>query len=86
MTRYNLELHIDELVLHGFAPGDRRSISEAVQRELARLFTEQGIHPSLGQNHEIERLDGGEFHVQPGAKAGAIGAHVAQAIYGGLGE
>ena len=39
---YNIELHIEELVLHGFSPRDRDAIGEAVQRELTRLFVEQG--------------------------------------------
>jgi hypothetical protein len=81
---YNIDLHIDELVLHGFAPTERRAIAEAVQRELTRLFTEQGIHPSLSNSYKAERVDGGAFQVQPGAKGNTIGAQVAQAIYGGL--
>lgn len=84
MKPYNIELHIEELVLHGFAPGDRATIGAAVQHELARLFAEQGIHPSLSNGYEAERVDGGAFHMQPGAKAGTIGTQVAHAIYGGL--
>ena len=83
---YNIDLHIEELVLDGFAPTDRRAIAEAVQRELTRLLTDQGIHPSLSNGYEAERVDGGAFHVQPGARGNAIGTQVAQAIYGGLGE
>ena len=45
----NIELHIEELVLHGFEPGDRHRIGEAIERELARLFAEQGTPPSLAQ-------------------------------------
>ena len=41
-----IELHIEELVLHGFAPGDRHPIGDAVEHELIRLFAEQGL-PSL---------------------------------------
>ncbi len=84
MKPYNIELHIEELVLHGFAPGDRAAIGAAVQRELTRLFTEQGVHPSLGSGYEAEKVDGGAFHMQPGAKAGTIGTQVAHAVYGGL--
>jgi hypothetical protein len=84
MKPYNIELHIEELVLHGFAPGDRYAIGEAMQRELTRLFAEQGIHPSLSNGYEAERVDGGTFHMQPGTKAGAIGSQVAHTVYGGL--
>ena len=84
MTPYNVELHIEELVLYGFASKDRRMIGEAVQRELTRLFAEQGIHPSLGKSYDAAKLDGGAFNVKSGAKAEAIGTQVAQSVYGGL--
>ena len=80
----NIELHIEELVLHGFAPGDRHQIGEAVQRELVRLFTEQGVSPSLLQGGEVARLDGGAFELAPGSNAEMTGNQVAQAVYGGL--
>lgn len=84
MKPANIELHIEELALHGFAPSDRYRIGEAVERELARLFAGQGAPPSLVQSDEHARLDGGEFKVERSSKATAIGAQVAQAIYGGL--
>lgn len=80
----SLEVHIEELVLRGFAPGDRYGIGDAVEIELARLFVEQGVPSSLGRGGEIERLDGGVFEVAQGSRAEAIGAQVAQPIYGGL--
>jgi hypothetical protein len=84
MKPVNLELNIDELVLHGFSPGDRYRIGDAMESELARLFSEKGTPPLLGQRSEFERLDGGTFEVEPGSRAEAIGVQVAQAVYGGL--
>jgi hypothetical protein len=84
MKPYNIELHIEELVLHGFAPGDRHAISAAIQGELTRLFAEQGVHPSLQRSREVEKMDGGAFSMRAGAKAGTIGTQVAHAVYGGL--
>jgi hypothetical protein len=86
MKPYNIELHIEELVLHGFSSRDRDAIGEAVRHELMRLFAEQGIHSTFGKNYEVERLDGGSFNVKPGAKAQTIGTQVAQSVYGGLGK
>jgi len=80
----NIELYIEELVLRGFAPGERYRIGDAMERELIRIFAEQGTPPSLAQGSEIERLDGGTFEVKPGSRAEAIGVQVAQAVYGGL--
>ena len=84
MNAGNIEVRIEGLVLHGFAPGDRYFIGDAVERELVRLFVERGIPPSLVQESEIERLADGTFEVTPGSGAGAIGVQVAQAAYGGL--
>ena len=77
-------LHIEELVLHGFAAGDRYHIGEAVRRELARLLAEGGIAGVLAANRSTETLDGGSFSFMPGAKAQAIGAQAAGAVYRGL--
>ena len=84
MKPMNLEVHIEELVLHGFAPSDRYRIGEAVERELGRMFSEQGLPPSLGKGGEVARLDGGAFEMGRDSKAEAIGIHMAQAVYRGL--
>jgi hypothetical protein len=84
MIPENIELHIEELVLHGFAPGDRYLIGEVVERELVRLFAERGVPPSLSQGGEFGRFNGGAFEVRQGAKPEVIGVQVAQSIYGGF--
>lgn len=84
MKPVNIELHIEELVLHGFERSHRYSIGDAVERELLRLLTTQGINPTHAANLETERLDAGAFHVAPNSKPEAIGAQVAQAVYGEL--
>lgn len=78
-----IELHIEELVLHGFAPGDRYRIAEAVERELQRLLGERDA-PSFNNNVELARIDAGEFNVEPNAKSEMIGAQIAQAIHDGM--
>jgi hypothetical protein len=83
MRPLNVEVRIEELLLHGFAPGDRYRIGQAVERELVRLFTEQGVPPSLTQGGEIASMDGGAFNVAPGSKSETIGVQVAQAVYRG---
>lgn len=80
----NIEIHIEELVLHGFAPGDRYCLGAAVELELARLFAERGVPPSLAQGAEFADMGGGAFEMAPGSRSEAIGAQVAQAVYGGL--
>jgi hypothetical protein len=84
MKLTSVELHIEELVLHGFEPADRYRIGETVERELARLFAEEGVPATLTSGLEAEHLDAGAFHVAANSKAEAVGAEVARAVYGGL--
>ena len=86
MKPKNIELNIEELVLHGFSPGDRHRIGEAVEQELTRLLADRGVPQSLAQGGEVASVDGGAFEVAPGARAQVVGAQVAKAVYGGLGR
>ena len=85
MKPASVELRIEELVLHGFGAGDRYRIGEAAERELSRLFAEQGPPPSLAQGRGTARLDGGAFTIDPGSTPEATGTQVARAVYGGFG-
>ena len=80
----SFEIHIEELVLHGFSPGDRYRIAEGVEREITRLLLDRG-HPSgLSKDRDIGRLDAGSFHVGSEDKPEVIGARAAQLIYEGF--
>jgi hypothetical protein len=81
----SVELEIGELVLHGFAPGDRHRIGESFERELTRLLTDEGVPASLGETVAEPRLDGGTFELQPGMAADEVGARLARQVYRGLG-
>jgi hypothetical protein len=79
-----VELHIQELVLHGFPSGDRFAISDAAQQELERLLSEQSpVGIAHGPMH-VERVNAGSFNVMPEAKGPRIGRNLAQAIHRGL--
>jgi hypothetical protein len=84
MKPKNIELNIEELVLHGLSPGDRHRIGEAVEQELTRLLADRGVPQSLERGGEIASVDGGAIEVATGSRAEAIGAQVARAVYGGL--
>jgi hypothetical protein len=79
-----IHLHIEELVLHGFPSGDRHRIGEALQRELARLFTEGRTPSVLTRSAAIDRLNGGTFQMTGTARPEATGAQVARAVFGEL--
>jgi hypothetical protein len=79
-----LEMQIDELVLYGFAPGDRFRIGEAVERELARLIGERGAETLAGRWVNVAKLDSGSFHIARGGNAEGMGRQIALAVHGGL--
>jgi hypothetical protein len=80
----NVDLHIDQLILHGFDPADRDRMAKALERELVRLLAEQGVPPALVQRGQVGAIESGEFEVAPEADADAIGTQVARKIYGVL--
>lgn len=82
--RPNVELHIEELVLHGLSPYDRFRIGDALERELNRLFIERGVPPVQGGY--IGRLDGGAFEAKPDATPEVMGDSIARAVYRSLGR
>lgn len=84
MKRPDIEMRIDELVLHGFSPGDRYRISEAAERELMRLFAEQGKAPQLSQRGEVAHVDGGAFEMSRSANPETTGTQIAQSVYGAV--
>ncbi len=79
-----LNLHIDQLTLHGFDRIDRHQLGSAVQRELSRLIREQGLPSSMNQTHTIGSLNAGEFKTGQSTGANNIGTQVAQKIYRGM--
>ena len=81
----NIELEIDELVLHGVAPKDRAPIGDAVRRELARLLGERGVPHPLQRGGEASVPHGGAVHLRNDAASSLVGQQVAAAVYGSLG-
>jgi hypothetical protein len=84
MKLASIELHIEQLVLHGFAPGDRYTFSNALEDELARMFAQQGVPRSLFGPAELEQISGRDFRIARGATPRRIGTQAAQAVYRGF--
>lgn len=82
MKPVRIELIIDELVLHGFASGDRYAIGEAVQAHLESLLAADSIAPA--KNVSVDNLTPQQVVLGRKATAGSIGSGIAQAIHGGL--
>jgi len=76
-----VEVHIEELVLHGFSSLDRHAVGDAVERELAARIAEQGSVAPLSAG----LVDAGEFAAPAGLGAGALGSRVAEHVGRALG-
>lgn len=82
MRKPDVELHIESLVLHGVAPGDRAAVARALRGELARLVAEGGVPPSLLAADGLARVDAGSFAVPAQASPTALGTGAARAVLG----
>jgi hypothetical protein len=82
----SIDLHVQELVLHGFASGDRYAIGDAVERELGRLMRERGVPVSLRSENATDEIKGASFNAAHNAKPLMIGQQIAEAVYQGFSQ
>jgi hypothetical protein len=83
-NQQSIELHIEELVIDGFAPDDAERFAGAVERELTRLLSERGIQASLTEDIDVERLAGGALLIRRGERAETTGQRLARTIFTGM--
>lgn len=84
----SIELHIDELVVHGFPAGDRYVIADAFENELSQLLSNQlaseGVPPSFAESPHHDRLDAGAFDVAEGWTGKSVGRQIAETVHRGI--
>jgi hypothetical protein len=80
----SVRVEIDALVFDGLEPRDRGAVVHAAELELGRLLGERGVPPLLAESGEHRMLRGPSVGIaHDGA---ALGAEVARAVYGALGQ
>jgi hypothetical protein len=72
----DLEVEIDELVLHGIEIRSREGIADAIRSELAATLADW--NPTA--HADVAHLDGGSFPLPPLASVDAVGKSVARQI------
>ena len=80
--RPQVHLHIEELVLHGTSPHDRLAVADAIQEELVRLFSEQGVPTWARAAADMASLHGAPLPSRLTAPAEKFGANIAASVYG----
>ena len=78
MNPREIEVHIEELVLHGFPRSARWQIADAIESELRARLTKDGV-PAAWQSSP-RQLDAGSIKSNTHAK---LGTEIARAIHGG---
>jgi hypothetical protein len=79
-----IEVHIEELILHGFEPGMRWNVAEALESELRGLLAKEGIPQPWQANPQ--RIDAGAVRAHVQSRPAVAGAEIARAIYRGGGQ
>jgi hypothetical protein len=81
-----IQLKIGELVLEGFNYHDHRRIGTAMQLELTRLISKNGL-PERERNNlrkVVLLIDAGSFQVPTDMNPRTIGSRVGYSVYKGL--
>jgi hypothetical protein len=80
----DIELVIDELVLHGIDARDRYAVADALRLELTRLLSTPGHLDSLQANSDVATLSLPQVTLPAGGQPASVGTEVAAAVYQGL--
>lgn len=84
----NINLHIERLVLDGLPIG-RHQVSflqAAVEAELTRLLTENGLSSHLQNGGAVPSLNANSIQLTSGNGPAQMGTQIAQSIYSGVGN
>ncbi len=81
---HNIEVQIDELVLHGFSFTDRYVIGDAFSLEIERMLNASTSHAFIHQDTNLSTINAGKIMLQANARPTSTGMQVARAVYGSL--
>jgi len=84
----NINLSIERLILDGIAiPHVQRPLLQAaVEAELGRLLTENGLSAELMAGGAMPHISASAIHLTSDASPTQMGQQIAQAVYRGIGS
>lgn len=84
----NINLHIERLVLDGIEleRGQESLLQAAVETELARMLSAEGLSTHLMSGGAMPRLQAGDIRLSAGGNSHQLGQQIARAVYGGIGQ
>ncbi len=84
----NINLHIERLVLDGIEleRGQESLLQAAVEAELSRMLSADGLSTHLTSGGAMPRLQAGDIRLSGGGNSQQLGQQIARAVYGGIGR
>jgi hypothetical protein len=84
----NINVNIQRLVLEGVSvpPSQRPLLQAAVEAELARLLTAEGLGSGLRSGGAVPRVPAETIQLSSEGNPTQLGQQIAQAVYGGIGS
>jgi hypothetical protein len=84
----NITIHIERLILDGLPVATHQGplVQAAVEAELARLVTADGLSPSLSGGGALASVRAGYLQLANDSNPNQLGQQIAQAVYGGIGQ
>jgi hypothetical protein len=84
----NIRIHIDRLILDGLPITHSQGpmVRAAVEAELTRLFTENGLAANLQAGVAVPSMSATAIQLASGSNPSQLGTQIAQSVYGGIGD
>lgn len=84
----NIQLHIERLILDGLPATSVRGpqVKAAVEAELTRLLTANGLSHELQGGAAMQGLSASPLEVSADTKPAQLGKQIARSVYGGIGK
>jgi hypothetical protein len=84
----NINVNIERLVLEGVSvpPSQRPLLQAAVEAELARLLTAEGLGSGLRSGGAVPRVPAGTIQLSSEGNPTQLGQQITRTVYGGIGS
>jgi hypothetical protein len=84
----NIRLHVERLVVDGFGlqRADGKAVKSAVQNELLRLLSGDGLRHELQQGAALPQMRADALSAGPTLSSRQLGTQIARSVYGGIGK
>jgi hypothetical protein len=79
-----IELHIEELVLHGARAADRHDVAGALERGLVRLFSDPTVTDGFTTSRSVPVVEGAPLSPRSKATPASLGTAVAHSVVEGI--